>query len=71
MNHRLPRFSVNLTVVNCHEAFPPEWKAEGVVEVVEPLGSETNLHLDLLGTKLVARCGGGRTIKPAIGYPWH
>ena len=37
----------DITVVNGHEQFPSEWKAEGIVEVVEPLGSETNLHLDL------------------------
>ena len=69
MNHRLPRFSVNLTVANGHEAFPPERRAEGVVEVVEPLGSETNLHLDLFGTKLVARCEGGCTIKAGDRVP--
>jgi multiple sugar transport system ATP-binding protein len=59
----------DITVVNGHEEFPPEWKAEGVVEVVEPLGSETNLHLDLFGTKLVARCEGGRTIKAGDRVP--
>jgi multiple sugar transport system ATP-binding protein len=37
------------------------WYTEGVVEVVEPLGSEANLHLDLSGTKLVARSEGRKT----------
>ena len=59
----------DITVVNGHEAFLSEWKAEGIVEVVEPLGSETNLHLDLSGTKMVARCEGGRTIKAGDRVP--
>jgi len=59
----------DITVVNGHEEFPPEWRAEGIVEVVEPLGSETNLHLDLSGTKLVARCEGGRIIKAGDRVP--
>jgi multiple sugar transport system ATP-binding protein len=59
----------DVTVVNGHEEFPSEWKAEGIVEVVEPLGSETNLHLDLSGTKLVARCEGGRTIMAGDRVP--
>jgi multiple sugar transport system ATP-binding protein len=59
----------DITVVNGQEVFPADWKAEGIVEVVEPLGSETNLHLDLLGTKLVARCDGGRTIKAGDRVP--
>ena len=59
----------DITVVNGHEGFPSEWKAEGIVEVVEPLGSETNLHLDLSGTKLVARCEGGRSIKAGDHVP--
>ena len=59
----------DITVVNGHEQFPSEWKAEGIVEVMEPLGSETNLHLDLSGTKLVARCEAGRTIKAGDRVP--
>jgi multiple sugar transport system ATP-binding protein len=59
----------DITVVDGREEFPAEWKAEGIVEVVEPLGSETNLHLDLSGTKLVARCEGGRTIKAGDRVP--
>jgi multiple sugar transport system ATP-binding protein len=35
---------------------------DGVVEVVEPLGSETNMHMDLQGTRLVARCEGRRQV---------
>ena len=35
---------------------------DGVVEMVEPLGSETNMHMDLQGTRLVARCEGRRQV---------
>ncbi len=38
---------------------------DGQVKVVEPLGSETNLHMDLQGTRLVARCEGRRHV--AVG----
>ncbi|MGE0083531.1 MAG: ABC transporter ATP-binding protein [Desulfococcaceae bacterium] len=43
--------------------FPNEWKVEGLAEVVEPLGSETNVHLDIRGIKMVARCDGRKQIK--------
>ncbi len=42
---------------------PDNWKVEGVAEVVEPLGSETNLHMDLQGIKVVAKCDGRRIVK--------
>ena len=43
----------DLTVSHC---------VEGLVMVVEPLGSETNLHMDLQGVRLVARCEGRRQV---------
>ena len=42
---------------------PDNWKVDGVAEVVEPLGSETNLHMDLQGAKVVAKCDGRRIVK--------
>jgi len=42
---------------------PNEWKFEGVVDVVEPLGSETNMHMDLCGVKIIAKSDGRREIK--------
>jgi multiple sugar transport system ATP-binding protein len=51
---------------------PEEWKTEGLVEVVEPLGSETNLHMDMSGTKMIAKSegrklvGAGKKIKLAM-----
>lgn len=38
--------------------FPEDWKYEGTVEVTEPLGSETNIHMDLSGDKFLAQCDG-------------
>jgi multiple sugar transport system ATP-binding protein len=35
---------------------------DGLVGVIEPLGSETNLHMDLQGAQLVARCEGRRNV---------
>ncbi len=32
------------------------------MDVVEPLGSETNVHMDLQGIKVVAKCEGRRHI---------
>lgn len=43
---------------------PEEWKVNGIVEVVEPLGGETNMHMDIQGVKLTARSEGRRVIKP-------
>ena len=42
------------------DAIPESWKVKGIVDVVEPLGSETNLHLDFNGLKMVAKCEGRR-----------
>jgi multiple sugar transport system ATP-binding protein len=36
---------------------------EGQVEVVEPLGGETHLHMDFDGVKLTARSEGSRVIR--------
>ncbi len=35
-----------------------DWKYEGTVEITEPLGSETNIHMDLNGNKFLAQCDG-------------
>jgi multiple sugar transport system ATP-binding protein len=39
----------DFTVDNGNVGFPDEWKVEGVVEVVEPLGGETHMHMDFNG----------------------
>jgi len=53
----------DLTIDNGGNKFPEEWKVNGVVEVVEPLGGETNMHMDLQGTKFIAKSEGRRIIK--------
>jgi multiple sugar transport system ATP-binding protein len=39
-----------------------EWGIIGVVEVVEPLGGETHLHIDILGVKFIAKCDGRQRV---------
>lgn len=47
-----------------HEDEKPEegstYSVNGVVEIVEPLGNETNLHMNLQGAKLVSKAEGRR-----------
>jgi multiple sugar transport system ATP-binding protein len=50
-------------LVNGAETCPDSWKVDGVAEVVEPLGSDTNLHMDLQGIKVVAKCDGRRIVE--------
>ena len=38
----------------------PSFEINGIVRIVEPLGNETNLHLDLMGVSMVAKCDGRR-----------
>ena len=52
----------DLTIDNGDTHLPDEWKTEGLVEVVEPLGSETNLHMDLSGTKMIAKSEGRKLV---------
>lgn len=53
----------DFTIDNGTNGFPPEWKVEGVVEVVEPLGGETNMHMNMQGVKFTARSEGRRVIR--------
>ena len=52
----------DLTIDNAGKQLPEEWKVDGVVKVVEPLGGETNMHMDLQGTKFIAKSEGRRII---------
>jgi multiple sugar transport system ATP-binding protein len=38
--------------------YPEDWKVVGVVEVVEPLGGETHMHMDFGGVKFIAKSEG-------------
>jgi len=53
----------DLKLDNGNNHIPDDWKIEGVVDVVEPLGSETNMHMDLCGVKFVAKSDGRRKIR--------
>lgn len=52
----------DLTIDNAGKQFPEEWKVDSVVKVVEPLGGETNMHMDLQGAKFIAKSEGRRII---------
>ncbi len=41
----------------------PEWIFPGIVKVVEPLGNENHLHVEMNGVTFVARCEGRRLVK--------
>ena len=41
---------------------PAEWTIDAIVDVVEPLGNETHMHLDLDGIKMTGRCSGIKKI---------
>ena len=38
------------------------WKARGLVEIVEPLGGETHLHINIAGVRFIAKCEGRRQV---------
>ena len=51
----------DFTVDNGNGGFPEEWKVEGIVEVVEPLGGETHMHMNFRGVPFIAKSEGRRT----------
>jgi multiple sugar transport system ATP-binding protein len=53
----------DLAPANGDANLPEGWVVEGLVEVVEPLGGETHLHMDFDGVKLTARSEGGRLVR--------
>jgi len=53
----------DFTVDNGNGGFPDEWKVEGVVEVVEPLGGETHMHMNFNGVSFIAKSEGRRIFK--------
>ncbi len=52
-----------ITLASEESPFPKEWIFPGVVQVVEPLGNENHLYVDIKGERVVARCEGRRIIK--------
>jgi len=54
----------DLTIDNGNHGYPDSWKVNGVVEVVEPLGGETIMHMNFSGIKFIAKSEGRRIIQP-------
>jgi len=50
--------------VNTHTSLPENWIFQGKVRVVEPLGNETHLHMDIMGTKLMSKSEEKQIYKP-------
>ena len=54
----------DLTISNANHSYPDTWKINGIVEVVEPLGGETIMHMNFSGVKFIAKSEGRRIIQP-------
>ncbi len=52
-----------LTIAEENTSIPSEWIFPGLVKVVEPLGNENHLHVELQGMTFVARCEGRRVVQ--------
>jgi multiple sugar transport system ATP-binding protein len=48
----------DFTLDNGNDPFPEAWKVAGTVEVVEPLGGETHMHMDFHGIPFIAKSEG-------------
>jgi multiple sugar transport system ATP-binding protein len=48
----------DFTIDNGNTAFPDNWKVKGVVEVVEPLGGETHMHMNFQGVTFITKAEG-------------
>lgn len=52
-----------ITLTTEESTLPAEWTFPAVVKVVEPLGNENHLHVDIGGETFVARCEGRKIVK--------
>jgi multiple sugar transport system ATP-binding protein len=52
-----------ITLRTGEDTLPAEWVFPAVVKVVEPLGNENHLHVEVGGETFVARCEGRKIIK--------
>ena len=52
-----------ITIADERTTVPSEWLFSGLVKVVEPLGNENHIHVELQGVTFVARCEGRRIVK--------
>lgn len=53
-----------ITPADTQPQLPEEWRFPGTVMVVEPLGNETHLHVDINGVKLMSRSEGRQLLRP-------
>jgi multiple sugar transport system ATP-binding protein len=53
----------DLMVVDSESPFPENWKINGIVDVVEPLGNESHVHIRFDGASFIARCDGKKMIR--------
>jgi multiple sugar transport system ATP-binding protein len=52
-----------ITPVNTHTQISENWQFKAKVMVVEPLGNETQLHVDIKGIKVLSRSEGRKIVK--------
>jgi len=52
-----------ITIAEESSAAAPEWHFTGLVKVVEPLGNENHLHVEIKGVTFVGKCEGRRVVK--------
>jgi multiple sugar transport system ATP-binding protein len=53
----------DLMVEGTDGPFPETWKINGIVDVVEPLGNESHVHIHFDGATFIARCDGKKMIR--------
>ncbi|HSO19889.1 MAG TPA: TOBE domain-containing protein, partial [Desulfosarcina sp.] len=53
----------DFTLDNGNGSYPEDWKRDGIVEVVEPLGGETHMHMNFQGVTFIAKSEGRRVFQ--------
>jgi len=53
----------DLMVDDTEGPYPETWKVNGIVDVVEPLGNESHVHIHFEGASFIARCDGKKSIR--------
>ncbi len=53
----------DLMVEDSEGPLPETWKINGIVDVVEPLGNESHVHISFDGASFIARCDGKAMIR--------
>ncbi len=60
-----------ITLIEKESSSTDDWIFPGTVKVVEPLGNENHLHVDVQGETFVARCEGRRVVKVGAEINLH